>query len=154
MDSAFSGKKTFNGDIIGWDTSQVTDMKTMFRGAAAFNQDIGGWDVSSVKTMQGMFNMQDVDTSTFNQDISAWDTSQVTNMKWMFKENIIFQSKTCPPMGYFWLVLDFGGPPGPFALSSFALKFSTWSTIIRAQQKKPLFDFRPHFSPLNDLPGP
>jgi len=47
----FSGTSDFNGDIGGWDVSNVEDMSHMFDGAISFNQDIGGWDVSNVKNM-------------------------------------------------------------------------------------------------------
>ena len=36
----FGRKTTFNGDIGSWDTSQVTNMRSMFNYASAFNQDI------------------------------------------------------------------------------------------------------------------
>ena len=37
----------FNGDISGWDVSNVTDMSFMFE-YSKFNGDISGWDVSNV----------------------------------------------------------------------------------------------------------
>ena len=66
--------------ISNWDTSQVTDMKSMFKDASAFNADIGGWDTSQVTDMSSMFDR----TESFNANIGNWDTSQVTTMKDMF----------------------------------------------------------------------
>ena len=51
----FGGKTTFNGDIGGWDTSQVTSMGYMFEAASAFNQDIGSWNTEKVTYMEYMF---------------------------------------------------------------------------------------------------
>jgi surface protein len=65
----------FNGDISGWDVSQVTNMDNMFRNAKAFDQDVSSWDVGQVLTMNNMFN----GASAFNQDISAWNVSSLTN---------------------------------------------------------------------------
>jgi len=41
--------------IENWDTSQVTNMKSMFKSATSFNQDIGDWNVSNVTNMRGLF---------------------------------------------------------------------------------------------------
>lgn len=71
---------TFNVDIRGWDTSNVTNMKEMFYGAEDFNQPIGGWNVSNVRTMQGMFKC----ATSFNQPLEDWDVAQVTDMSSMF----------------------------------------------------------------------
>ncbi|MEE9365538.1 MAG: BspA family leucine-rich repeat surface protein, partial [Dehalococcoidales bacterium] len=70
----------FNGDIGGWDTSNVTDMGGMFQNALSFNQPIDRWDTSSVTGMGGMFHY----ASSFNQDVGSWDTSSVTDMGKMF----------------------------------------------------------------------
>ena len=64
----------FNGDISGWDVSNVTNMNSVFVHATSFNRDIGGWDVSSVTDMGFMF----ANASSFNGDISGWDVSSVT----------------------------------------------------------------------------
>jgi surface protein len=66
----------FNGDISGWNTSNVKYMDLMLWGAAAFNQDIGSWDTSSVTSMSGTFAY----ASVFNADISSWSTGLVENM--------------------------------------------------------------------------
>ena len=72
---------TFNGNISGWDVSNVKNMKCMFNNATSFNQPIGKWDVSSVKNMSFMFRK----TTSFNQDISKWNIQGV-NVYNMFKD--------------------------------------------------------------------
>jgi cysteine-rich repeat protein/surface protein len=79
----FRGAQNFNGDLSGWDTGAVTNMREMFHKATSFNQPLGGsdgWDTSAVTSMGGMF----YGATAFNQDISAWDVSQVTDMTNMF----------------------------------------------------------------------
>ena len=70
----------FNGNISGWDVSNVTNMYGMFYSCKKFNQDISNWDVSNVSDMAFMFN----GCESFNQDISAWDVSNVIDMFYMF----------------------------------------------------------------------
>ncbi|CAL6333299.1 unnamed protein product [Bathycoccus prasinos] len=111
----FGSKSSFNGDISGWDTSQVTTMESMFMEASAFNQNIGEWDTSQVINRSRCFARHPRSTkiflvawtkmvgyvwyddytadfigfgskSSFNGDISGWDTSQVTTMESMFME--------------------------------------------------------------------
>ena len=71
---------SFNGDISGWNVSQVTDMSSTFYGAASFNQSLNSWDVSQVTDMSRMFN----NAYDFNGNISGWNVSQVTDMSRMF----------------------------------------------------------------------
>jgi len=70
----------------------VTNMNEMFRNAENFNGNISGWDTSNVTTMWGMFNgarqfncgqahAAGLPASTVMQN---WDTSKVTNMNEMF----------------------------------------------------------------------
>jgi prepilin-type N-terminal cleavage/methylation domain-containing protein len=80
MSSMFSYATSFNGNISGWDTGNVTNMTGMFADATAFNQGLNGWDTSNVTDMAGMF----AGASSFNGNISGWDTSNVTNMSSMF----------------------------------------------------------------------
>ena len=42
----FFNANNFNGDIGGWDTSNVTNMRDMFAYSRKFNQAIGGWNTS------------------------------------------------------------------------------------------------------------
>ena len=72
----------FNGNISGWDVSNVTNMKGMFFGNENFNQDISRWDVSKVINMGYMFYR----CKSFNQDISSWDVSKVTEFQDVFKD--------------------------------------------------------------------
>ena len=71
----------FDGDISGWNVSNVTDMKFMFDNCkyTGKNGDISNWDVSNVTLMTAMFYK-----SKYNGDISNWDVSSVKDMILMF----------------------------------------------------------------------
>jgi len=80
--SMFRGATSFNGDLSGWDVSNITRIAYMFKDATAFNKDISGW----------RFNKKLIDTNSmfegataFNQDISNWNMSRVNSMVSMFK---------------------------------------------------------------------
>ena len=101
----FQGASSFNQDISGWNTTNVTTMNYMFNGAVNFNQPLDNWDVSNVTNMRGMFqnapmfdqplnnwitgNVRYMESmfqsaSSFNQPLNNWNTSNVTNMENMF----------------------------------------------------------------------
>ena len=86
MSGMFSDAASFNGDISSWDVSNVTDMSGMFSDAASFNGDISSWDVSNVRDMSDMFS----DATSFDGDISSWNVSRVTDMTEMFKGAAVF----------------------------------------------------------------
>ena len=44
----FASCSSFNGDLSGWDVSQVTSMSWMFSGCSSFNGDLSGWDTGRV----------------------------------------------------------------------------------------------------------
>ena len=48
MAGMFWGATSFNGDLSGWNVSNVTNMSDMFSGATSFNGDLSGWNVSNV----------------------------------------------------------------------------------------------------------
>ena len=73
----FNNAEAFN-QMLAWDTSSVTTIKSTFRNAKAFNSQLD-WDTSSVTTMDSTFNT----ASAFNQPL-AWDTSSVTTMQCTF----------------------------------------------------------------------
>jgi Mycoplasma protein of unknown function, DUF285 len=45
---------TFNGDISGWDVSNVNDFQYSFSGAGSFNHNLSPWNVSMVTSFNGM----------------------------------------------------------------------------------------------------
>ncbi|WP_435675657.1 BspA family leucine-rich repeat surface protein [Polaribacter sp.] len=83
MTLMFYNARTFNGDLTGWNVSQVTSMHSTFRNCFAFNGDISTWDVSSVTTMFRMF----FNSGAFNQDLNNWDVSNVTEFGQMFRRS-------------------------------------------------------------------
>jgi hypothetical protein len=80
---------TYGGPIAAWNTSGVTNMRTLFcgsifyclswPGAASFDDDISGWDISGVTTMRSMF----IEASAFNQDL-GWCISASVDVFQMF----------------------------------------------------------------------
>ena len=64
----FSGKRTFNADLSGWDVSKNENMYRMFHRASLFNSTLGRWDASKVKNMDGTFSL----ASMFSSDVSLW----------------------------------------------------------------------------------
>ncbi|MEM8764869.1 MAG: BspA family leucine-rich repeat surface protein [Bacteroidota bacterium] len=112
MESMFSNAASFNGNLSGWDVSNIKDMYAMFSQATAFtglgletwdlqsatnmnsmflsasnfNGDIGDWNTQNVVGMSSMFNS----ASNFNQDIGGWNTQNVVHMNNMFQNAITF----------------------------------------------------------------
>ena len=79
MRSLFIDKANFNGDLSRWDVSSVTNMYAMFAEATSFNGDLSQWNVSNVTTMGYML----AKATSFNGDLSQWDVSHVTSMDGM-----------------------------------------------------------------------
>jgi hypothetical protein len=70
LNGAFLGANTFNQDLNGWDTSNVSGWDQVFTDASAFNGNIASWDTSLASSMTSMF----AGASSFNQDLSSWIT--------------------------------------------------------------------------------
>ena len=80
-----------DADLDYINTSKVTDMSELFR-SSDFNGDINGWDVSNVTNMYEMFS----GATFFNQNLNNWDVSSVENMRDMFKGAEVFEEKKFP----------------------------------------------------------
>lgn len=80
MSGMFHTAIFFNGDVSGWDVSNVEDMSMMFMRANDFNQPLAHWNVSNVKTMNSMFHSAE----GFSQDLRSWDVSHVEDFSNMF----------------------------------------------------------------------
>jgi surface protein len=76
LKSAFAGSKI---TAVVAPPSTVTTMSQMFSFALSFNDELTGWDTENVTDMSGMFEV-----THFNQSVSALDTSNVVNMSRMF----------------------------------------------------------------------
>lgn len=82
MNSMFDSCKNFNGELSGWDVSNVTNMAYMFLDCDIFEgNSLGKWDVSNVKNMLGMF---DGCENLVGNGLGNWNVSNVTNMENMF----------------------------------------------------------------------
>ena len=114
INSIFYDAVSFDGDVDGWDTSNLTCLINSFRGTTSFNKslstwDVGnvlffidcfkdaklftglglpGWNTSSATSFSGMFN----GATAFNQDLSSWDISSLTNAADMLTGTAISQS--------------------------------------------------------------
>lgn len=64
----FSNTRDFNGDVSGWDVSNVSTMSWLFYNASSFNGSLRNWNVSGVTEMSGLFSR----ASAFSSDISTW----------------------------------------------------------------------------------
>ncbi|GEL47100.1 hypothetical protein CHO01_22160 [Cellulomonas hominis] len=120
LSGTFQKATSFNGDISGWDTSNITQMSNTFNGATAFNQPIGSWNTSKVTTMTGMFTS----AAAFNQPIGSWDTSKVTSMTGMFTSATSFNRplSTWDTSNVTSLTMTFMGA------TSFNQSLSSWNT--------------------------
>jgi len=97
----------YESDLVGVDTSNVTDMSYMFMGASFPDGKIGNIDTSNVTDMRGMFaivfcdklNLNNLNTQNVTDmskmfmeceisilEIEQFDTSKVTNMNSMFAQ--------------------------------------------------------------------
>lgn len=72
---------SFNGDISGWNVSNVENMERMFLNSR-FNGNLSKWNVQHVKDMYQMFMGSEF--SGTNGDISGWNVQTDTDVQFMF----------------------------------------------------------------------
>ncbi len=94
---------TFNADLGGWNTSNVTNMHYMFKcyyvqlfGGYGYRAckpttwsigDLSGWDTGNVADMHGMFYYAGYSATAWTiGDLSGWNTKKNTDMTVMFGE--------------------------------------------------------------------
>ena len=87
---------SFNGDVSGWNTSNVTNMEGVFSSCAVRIQWRCEWlGCESVTNMYSMFNS----ASDFNQDLSAWCVSNIETQPASFDTLTDSWSKISTRMG-------------------------------------------------------
>jgi surface protein len=120
MNGMFYLSSSFNGNISGWNTANVTVMSSVFYGATAFNQDISSWDTSSVIFTNNMFN----GATAFNcgqasgvaHDLmqrtatTGWQVGNVSAFDYMFQDAAAFNGDISN-----WCVSTIASDPGDFA---------------------------------------
>ena len=85
MEATFQSckKLTTMGDVSGWDTSKVTNMREMFCQCNLITSvDVTNWKTGNVTNMNGIFSNCEKLTSV--GDLSGWDTSSATDMGLIF----------------------------------------------------------------------
>lgn len=127
------------GNISGWDTSCIVDMRYMF-GYSDFNQPIGNWDISSVVSLNDMFQY----ATNFNQDISGWNTSSVILMQYVFRGSPFNQ-----PIGS-WDTSKVTKMDGLFRDTPFNQNISGWNTSSVIQMINMFNNATSYNQPMND----
>ncbi len=74
----------FDGNVNGWDISNVTDIGGFFAGCINFNQPLNNWDTSNVTSFKSSFYSTFRDCFKFNQDLGNWDFSSTTALNSLF----------------------------------------------------------------------
>lgn len=109
LNGFFKNETSFNEDVTGWNTSNVTNFEKTFFGCTNFNYNVlDFWDVSNATSIGGILNGTQVfdsidwstfvfppnlnsldyffeDATNFNQDISSWYTSDINSMQSTFE---------------------------------------------------------------------
>lgn len=62
----------FNGDVTGWDVSQVNDMTGMFSGAASFDQNLGNWLLKSNVILLNFLDFTGISCENYDNTLMGW----------------------------------------------------------------------------------
>ena len=88
MRSVFQNAYNFTGNVEDWNVAQVTIMSRMFENAWRFNGDLSLWQTGNVQRMDKMFS----NAGDFrNASLSNWDVSKVEDMSSMFEGAVSFR---------------------------------------------------------------
>jgi surface protein len=79
MGSMFMRAESFNGNISGWNVSNVRDFSWMFS-CVPIDRDFSQWNTSNATDMSYMFYRAE----RFNSNISKWNISKVKSFREMF----------------------------------------------------------------------
>lgn len=82
----FYRSTTFNQNLTNWDVRKVTDMASMFRGVTAFNGDLSGWQTLKNRSLNSTFN----GCTNFNKPLNHFDTREVTDFSQTFEDAVNF----------------------------------------------------------------
>jgi hypothetical protein len=71
--------------VSGWNTANVTTMKSMFCSFFGWADDVSSWNTGKVTDFSFMFSVPSlVVTNPMDPNVSSWNTSSATNMMGMF----------------------------------------------------------------------
>ncbi|HRQ30120.1 MAG TPA: BspA family leucine-rich repeat surface protein [Saprospiraceae bacterium] len=62
----------FNGDVTGWDVSQVNDMTGMFSGAGSFDQNLGNWLLKSNVLLLNFLDFSGISCENYDNTLMGW----------------------------------------------------------------------------------
>jgi surface protein len=76
LESMFQGATIFNGNIITWDVTSITNMTNMFQ-ASSFNRDISTWNVIALQQANNMLTDSNFNIDNYDSLLSSWSTKNV-----------------------------------------------------------------------------
>lgn len=87
LEGMFGGTTNFDGDLSGWDVSNVTNMQSMFVTALSFSgKGLETWNVESLTNAYAMFHIAE----SFNGEIDNWDVRNLSDVIYMFSQAYAF----------------------------------------------------------------
>ncbi|WP_427909843.1 BspA family leucine-rich repeat surface protein [Mycoplasmopsis bovis] len=140
----YNAKEFNNSNISNWNTSSVTDIRSMFRGATKFNQNLN-WQTENITNMSSLFT----EASSFNGDITKWKTGNVVDMSEMFWKASAFNKdifswnikkvKDVRAMFFFAINFDHSLKKWVFEQGTASNNFANGTKLIRSPDKLPIF---------------
>ena len=86
----FRNAALFDADLVDWDASSATDLRSTFSGAVVFQgKGLAKWGVAGVKTFCSTFQ----NAVLFDADLGGWDASSATDLGSTFSGAAAFTGK-------------------------------------------------------------